>query len=145
MESSVRQHLVSIVVRILHAHHFTRCSAVASAVLTDVVERYLELLALTAAQHAHHSGRSIPNILDAVAALTELGVTAEDLLQYGLGPEASDVAKYHLMTQPDPPAAGPSKAAVAAATATRLPPLVSPAGWMPLLTLEVCFFAPPMK
>lgn len=145
MESSVRQHLVSIVVRILHAHHFTRCSAVASAVLTDVVERYLELLALTAAQHAHHSGRSIPNILDAVAALTELGVTAEDLLQYGLGPEASDVAKYHLMTQPDPPAAGPSKAAVAAATAHQATSTSVSRRLDALADLRGLFFCTPMK
>ncbi|KAG8964411.1 hypothetical protein FRC03_001812 [Tulasnella sp. 419] len=96
METSVRQHVHSVTLRTLHSHNFTRTSSQASTVLTDVVVRFIDLLALTSVQHAEHAGRRGVNVFDAVAALEDVGMGIEELMEFVEG-EGRDIARYSLV------------------------------------------------
>ncbi|KAJ6600781.1 hypothetical protein B0H10DRAFT_2441043 [Mycena sp. CBHHK59/15] len=78
--------------RSLHVAGFARSSAHASAVLTDLLARYISLLATTAAKYAQHAGRTTVTPTDALSALDDLGVGVQDLIDYM--PEAKELARY---------------------------------------------------
>ncbi|KAJ6463331.1 hypothetical protein C8R45DRAFT_1176831 [Mycena sanguinolenta] len=78
--------------RSLHAAGFSRCSGHASAVLTDLLARYIQLLASTAARYAEHAGRTTLTSTDALEALDDLGFGLQDLIDYI--PEAKDLSRY---------------------------------------------------
>ncbi|TFK99813.1 hypothetical protein BDV98DRAFT_622806 [Pterulicium gracile] len=84
MESASHKILESVTQRTLHAHNFARSSTQASLLLTDLLSRYLTLLSSTCAKYAQHSGHGASiSAYDAIAALDELGVSAEELGEYG--------------------------------------------------------------
>ncbi|KAF8200356.1 hypothetical protein BJ912DRAFT_1029788 [Pholiota molesta] len=58
MDSGAHKLLESATQRTLHAHAFSRSSSQASAVLTDLLSRYLTLLSATCAKYAQHAGRT---------------------------------------------------------------------------------------
>ncbi|KAJ7802183.1 hypothetical protein B0H14DRAFT_3781348 [Mycena olivaceomarginata] len=78
--------------RSLHAAGFSRSSTHASAVLTDLLARYMQLLANTAAKYAQHAGRTTLTTTDALEALDDLGFGLQDLIDYV--PEAKDLSRY---------------------------------------------------
>ncbi|KAF8172854.1 hypothetical protein K438DRAFT_1611370 [Mycena galopus ATCC 62051] len=78
--------------RTLHAASFSRSSTHASQVLTDLLARYIQLLASTAAKYAQHAGRTTVTSTDALEALDELGFGLQDLIDYV--PEAKDLSRY---------------------------------------------------
>ncbi|KAJ7484081.1 hypothetical protein B0H11DRAFT_1196802 [Mycena galericulata] len=78
--------------RTLHAAAFSRASTHASAVLTDLLSRYLTLLAATSAKYAQHAGRTTVTCTDALEALDDLGVGLQDLIDYI--PEAKELSRY---------------------------------------------------
>ncbi|KAJ7619404.1 hypothetical protein FB45DRAFT_930679 [Roridomyces roridus] len=78
--------------RTLHAAAFSRASTHASTVLTDLLTRYLSLLATTSAKYAQHAGRTSVTCADALEALEELGVGMGDLTEYI--PEAKELSRY---------------------------------------------------
>lgn len=82
MESGSHKLLESATHRTLHAHGFSRSSSQASLVLTDLLSRYLTLLSTTCAKYAQHAGRTSLSIRDAIGALEELGVGANELNEY---------------------------------------------------------------
>ncbi|KAG8883552.1 hypothetical protein FRB97_006399 [Tulasnella sp. 331] len=98
MDASVRQHLHAVTIRTLHAHQFTRTSSNAAHTLTDIVQRYITLLALTSKQYAEHSGRDGAgvNVHDIVAAMAELGVGVNELMEFAEGLEGKEMQKYSL-------------------------------------------------
>ncbi|EJD36206.1 hypothetical protein AURDEDRAFT_117146 [Auricularia subglabra TFB-10046 SS5] len=99
MENVVVQQVVSSCVhRTLHAHHFSRTSSQASLVLSDLLSRYMALLAGTCARYAEHAGRTNINAHDAVKALGELGVHMDELLEYG-STEGRETNRYAVQTQ----------------------------------------------
>ncbi|KAG5641226.1 hypothetical protein DXG03_005692 [Asterophora parasitica] len=79
--------------RTLHAHAFSRSSTQASLVLTDLLSRYLALLAATCAKYAQHAGRTDISVHDAVGALDEMGVGLDELNDYVAG-EGREFARY---------------------------------------------------
>lgn len=98
MDASVRQHLHAATIRTLHANQFTRTSSNAAHTLTDIVQRYITLLALTSKQYAEHSGRDGGgvNVHDVVAAMAELGVGVNELMEFAEGLEGKEMQKYSL-------------------------------------------------
>ncbi|KAL0573332.1 hypothetical protein V5O48_008630 [Marasmius crinis-equi] len=95
MDSGAHKLLESATHRTLHAHNFSRSSSQASLVLTDLVSRYLHLLASTCAKYAEHAGRRQLTAKDAALALDELGVSIEELREYG-GGEGIELNRYTL-------------------------------------------------
>ncbi|KAG8902799.1 hypothetical protein FRB99_004098 [Tulasnella sp. 403] len=97
MEPSVLQHLHSVTLRTLHAHSFNRASSVAAHVLTDILSRYLSLLAATSKAYAEHSGRDGGgvNVWDVLGALDELGVSLEELEEFSRS-EGREMSGYGL-------------------------------------------------
>ncbi|KDR78410.1 hypothetical protein GALMADRAFT_95132 [Galerina marginata CBS 339.88] len=95
MDSGAHKLLESAVQRTLHAHAFSRSSSQASSVLTDLLSRYLSLLALTTAKHAQHAGRTGLTVRDAISALDELGVGGEELSDY-CATEGKELNRYAL-------------------------------------------------
>ncbi len=91
------QFLAAVAHRTLHAHSFTRSSAQATVVLTDLLSKYLLLLAATCSNYANHSGRTVFTARDALAALEELGVTLEELHGFASG-EGKELARYATKT-----------------------------------------------
>ncbi|KAJ3997272.1 hypothetical protein F5050DRAFT_1449376 [Lentinula boryana] len=83
MDGGAQKLLESVTIRTLHAQNFSRSSTQASLVLTDLLARYLTLLTSTCAKFAEHSGRTRVTAKDAVAALDELGVSIEELHEFG--------------------------------------------------------------
>lgn len=84
-KASIVPHLHKVTLETLNAVSFNRASTSASNVLTDLLSRYLNLLAVTCSQYAQHAGRNGANLHDAVNALEELGVDVEELLDWGKG------------------------------------------------------------
>ncbi|KAJ7216192.1 hypothetical protein B0H12DRAFT_1241871 [Mycena haematopus] len=78
--------------RSLHAAGFSRCSTHASAVLTDLLARYIHLQAATAARYAEHAARTTLTSTDALEALDDLGFGLQDLINYV--PEAKELSRY---------------------------------------------------
>ncbi|KAF8901049.1 hypothetical protein CPB84DRAFT_1680169 [Gymnopilus junonius] len=95
MDSGANKLLESAVQRTLHAHAFSRASSQASAVLTDLLSRYLALLTSTCAKYAHHAGRSGLTIRDAVGAFEDLGLSVEELTEY-CATEGRELNRYAL-------------------------------------------------
>ncbi|KAJ6524477.1 hypothetical protein B0H19DRAFT_1199972 [Mycena capillaripes] len=78
--------------RSIHAAAFSRSSTHASAVLTDLLARYISLLASSAAKYAQHAGRTTVTSTDALEALDDLGFGLQDLIDYV--PEAKELSRY---------------------------------------------------
>ncbi|KAF9071027.1 hypothetical protein BDP27DRAFT_1219607 [Rhodocollybia butyracea] len=96
MDGGAQKLLESSVLRTLHAQNFSRSSVSASLVLTDLLSRYLVLLTSTCARYAEHSGRTRINVKDAVVALEELGVSIEELEEFGRI-EGGELGRYALV------------------------------------------------
>lgn len=95
MENASLKLLESAVHRTLHAHAFSRTSAQAGGVLTDLLARYLGLVTGSCARYAAHAGRTSVSVHDALGALGELGVDVEELREYA-GGEARELGRYAL-------------------------------------------------
>ena len=93
MDAKAKVALESAVHRTLHAHAFSRSSSQASLVLTDLLSRYLTLLASTCAKYAQHAGRTDLTPQDAFSALNEMGVNMEEIDEYR-STEAVELARY---------------------------------------------------
>ncbi|KAG0699219.1 hypothetical protein DFH29DRAFT_983615 [Suillus ampliporus] len=74
--------LDSVVLKILHAHNFSRTSSQASVVFANLVSRYLVLLSSVCGSYAELSGRSKVSIWDVLSSLGDLGVSLEELDEY---------------------------------------------------------------
>jgi Wiskott-Aldrich syndrome protein len=83
--------------RTLHAQGFSRSSAQASLVLTDLFSRYLTLLSSTCAKYTQHAGRTKLTARDALAALDELGVGIDELTEY-CASEGREMRRFALHT-----------------------------------------------
>lgn len=83
MDNAAQKLLESATHRTLHASNFSRSSSQASLVLTDLLSRYLALLSSTCAKYAQHAGRTKLTPMDALSALDELGVSLDELKEYG--------------------------------------------------------------
>ena len=79
MESCTHKLLETATLRTLHASSFSRSSALAANLLTDLLSRYLSLLSSTSAKYALHAGRTNLSVRDAPPALDELSFTVHDL------------------------------------------------------------------
>ncbi|KAG6838157.1 hypothetical protein C0991_001464, partial [Blastosporella zonata] len=97
MELAAAKLLESATHRTLHAHAFSRSSTQASIVLTDLLSRYLALLAGTCAKYASHAGRTGVTVHDALGALGDLGVEMDELREYA-ATEGRELARYALWT-----------------------------------------------
>ncbi|KAG6915093.1 hypothetical protein DXG01_013472 [Tephrocybe rancida] len=95
MELASAKLLESATHRTLHAHAFSRSSTQASIVLTDLLSRYLALVAGTCAKYAGHAGRTGVTVHDALGALGEMGVGLEELKEYA-GTEGRELGRYAL-------------------------------------------------
>ncbi len=83
MDNAAQKLLESATHRTLHASNFSRSSSQASLVLSDLLSRYLALLSSTCAKYAQHAGRTKLTPMDALSALDELGVSLDELKEYG--------------------------------------------------------------
>ncbi|KIN96279.1 hypothetical protein M404DRAFT_49855, partial [Pisolithus tinctorius Marx 270] len=83
----------SIVIKILHAHSFTRTSSQALSVLSNLLTRYLVLIASACGQYAELAGRSRLSASDVVACLNELGTDVDELSGY-CSTEGIDLSRY---------------------------------------------------
>jgi histone H3/H4 len=97
MENGSFKLLESATQRTLHAQNFTRTSTQASIVLTDLLSRYIALLANTCAKYASQAGRSNLTTSDAISALQEAGLSMEDLADYARS-EGREMARYTVHT-----------------------------------------------
>ncbi|KAJ4481082.1 hypothetical protein J3R30DRAFT_3656749 [Lentinula aciculospora] len=95
MDGGAQKLLESVTIRTLHAQNFSRSSTQASLVLTDLLARYLTLLTSTCAKYAEHAGRTRLTAKDTVAALDELGVSLEELHEFG-STEGVELNRYAL-------------------------------------------------
>ncbi|KAJ3838286.1 hypothetical protein EV361DRAFT_790057 [Lentinula raphanica] len=95
MDGGAQKLLESVTIRTLHAQNFSRSSTQATLVLTDLLARYLSLLTSTCAKYAEHAGRTRLTARDAVAALEELGVSVEELHEFG-SVEGVELNRYAL-------------------------------------------------
>lgn len=97
MDAATAEIIESVTQKTLHAHNFSRSSSQATHVLSDLLSRYLEVLASTCARYADHAGRTTPSSVDAIAALDELGVSVEELSEY-YECEGKEMARYIMNT-----------------------------------------------
>src|ERR1700722_18648066 len=97
MDNATHKLLESVTQKTLHAHGFSRSSSQASLALTDLLSRYLTLLALTCAKYAQHSGRPGISTWDALRALDELGYDVEELREY-CSSEGNELQRYAIHT-----------------------------------------------
>jgi histone H3/H4 len=93
MDAGAHKLLETVILKTLHAHSFTRSSSQASLALTDLLSRYLVLLATTCSQYAQHAGRLNITVRDAMCVLDELGVSMDELHEY-CGTEGDELARY---------------------------------------------------
>ncbi|EJD04905.1 uncharacterized protein FOMMEDRAFT_166651 [Fomitiporia mediterranea MF3/22] len=100
MDGSLNTTLESVTQRTLYSQNFSRSSSQASHALTDLLSRYVSLLATTCARYAEHAGRASVSVPDAMLALNELGVSVDELKDYveGEGREMS-VENYAFQTE----------------------------------------------
>ena len=82
MDGTTSGLLDSVTQRTLYAQNFNRASSQASHVLTDLLCRYISLLASTCARYADHAGRTTVAMPDAILALDELGLSVDELFEY---------------------------------------------------------------
>ncbi|KAJ7058153.1 hypothetical protein C8F01DRAFT_1149756 [Mycena amicta] len=82
MENAASKLLETSTHRTIHAAGFSRASSHATAVLTDLLARYISLAAATSAKYAQHAGRTSVTCTDALEALDEMGFSLEDLIVY---------------------------------------------------------------
>ncbi|KAG0707183.1 hypothetical protein DFH29DRAFT_897379 [Suillus ampliporus] len=85
--------LDSVILKILHAHNFSRTSSQASVVLANLVSRYLVLLSSVCGSYAELSGRSKVSIWDVLSSLGDLGVSLEELDEYCVS-EGKEIGRY---------------------------------------------------
>ncbi|EKM52593.1 uncharacterized protein PHACADRAFT_261116 [Phanerochaete carnosa HHB-10118-sp] len=97
MDAGAKKLLETATIEALHAHHFSKSSTQATNVLTDLLSRYLQVLASTCAKYAEHAGRLRLTARDAVCALDELGVGVEELNEY-CATEGKEMARYAIHT-----------------------------------------------
>lgn len=97
MDAKARVAIESAVHKTLHGHSFSRSSSQASIVLTDLLSRYLNVLASTCAKYAQHAGRTDLTARDAFCAMDELGVSMAELGEY-CGSEAAEMGRYAVNT-----------------------------------------------
>lgn len=97
MDAGTSSLLESATLKTIHAQSFSRASSRASHVLTDLLSRYISLLATTCARYAEHSGRASVSVHDAFLALDELGLSMDELVEYAEG-EAHELTRYNSVT-----------------------------------------------
>jgi histone H3/H4 len=85
--------LDSVILKVLHAHNFSRTSSQASVVLTNLVSRYLVLLSSVSGSYAELAGRSKVNMWDVLSSLGDLGMTLEELDEYSSS-EGKELGRY---------------------------------------------------
>ncbi|KAF8892036.1 hypothetical protein BD779DRAFT_1670390 [Infundibulicybe gibba] len=95
MESAVQKLLESATHRTLHANGLSRTSTQASAVLTDILSRYLTLLASTCVRYTQHAERTHSTAWDAISALEEVGISLHELAEYYTS-EGIELGRYAL-------------------------------------------------
>ncbi|KAG9312596.1 hypothetical protein JVU11DRAFT_6993 [Chiua virens] len=83
----------SVVMKILHTHSFARTSAQALSVLSNLLTRYLLLLASACGQFSELAGRSKLSAHDLVACLEELGTNLDELGEY-CSTEGVELSRY---------------------------------------------------
>ncbi|KAI0255488.1 hypothetical protein BJV78DRAFT_1119496 [Lactifluus subvellereus] len=93
MDAGAHKLIETVVLKTLHAQSFTRSSSQASLVLSDLLSRYITLLATTCSKYAQHAGRLNMTVRDAMYALDELGVSMDELHEY-CGTEGDELARY---------------------------------------------------
>lgn len=98
MDAGAKKLLETVTIQTLHANNFSRASTQATQVLTDLLSRYLTLLAATCAKYAEHAGRLRLSAQDTMEALGELGMNMEELSEYCTteGRELSRYARHSL-------------------------------------------------
>ena len=97
MDTSAKKILENVAIKTLHAQGFSRTSVQTNAVLTDLLSRYLQTVAATAAKYAEHAGRRRIMVRDAVEAFDELGTSVDELKDY-CATEGRDMARYATQT-----------------------------------------------
>ncbi|KAI0077684.1 hypothetical protein K474DRAFT_1661466 [Panus rudis PR-1116 ss-1] len=97
MDQAAKKLLETVTIETLHAHNFSRSSTQAHFVLTDLLHRYLTVLATTCARYAEHAGRLHVIPKDAVSALGDLGVDVDELSDY-CATEAREMSRYAVHT-----------------------------------------------
>lgn len=85
-------HLQHATLQLLASAGFSRCSSQATAMLAEVLQRYLALVASTAGQYASHSGRVEGNAFDIRTALYDLGTDLEDVYAWIVDGDGRNVA-----------------------------------------------------
>lgn len=93
MDAGAKKLLETATIETLHANGFSRASTQATQVLTDLLSRYLSLLAATCAKYAEHAGRLRLSARDTVSALGELGLDVQELSEY-VATEGRELARY---------------------------------------------------
>lgn len=83
----------SVVMKILHAHSFARTSAQAMSVLSNLLTRYLVLLASACGQFSELAGRSRLSVHDLGACIEELGTNLDELSEY-CNTEGIELSRY---------------------------------------------------
>ena len=83
----------AVVMKILHAHSFARTSAQAMSVLSNLLTRYLVLLASACGHLSELAGRSSLSVHDLVACLEEFGTSLDELGEYG-STEGVELSRY---------------------------------------------------
>ena len=97
MEGAVFDMLESATQKTLHAQNFNRASTQATHVLTDLLARYMSLLAATCVRNAEHAGRRSVSIFDVARSLDSMGVSVEELADFAEG-EGRDLVRYATTT-----------------------------------------------
>lgn len=97
MDAKARVVIEPAVHRILHAHGFSRSSSQASIILTDLLSRYLTLLASTCAKYGQHAGRCNLTVRDAFCAMDDLGISTTELGEF-CGLEGAEMGRYTVNT-----------------------------------------------
>ncbi|PWN87099.1 hypothetical protein FA10DRAFT_269708 [Acaromyces ingoldii] len=85
-------HLQHATLQLLASAGFSRCSSQATAMLAEILQRYLALVASTAGQYASHSGRVEGNAFDIRTALYDLGTDLEDVYSWIVDGDGRNVA-----------------------------------------------------
>ncbi|EPQ30844.1 uncharacterized protein PFL1_01742 [Pseudozyma flocculosa PF-1] len=91
-------HLSLSVLALLSSAGFSKSSSTAAHLLTEVLQRYIQLLGTTCVQHANHSGRNVVAPLDLSAALEHIlggGDPIEEVLQWAEDEGRLDFDPHH--------------------------------------------------
>ena len=83
----------AVVMKILHAHSFARTSAQAMSVLSNLLTRYLVLLASACGQFSELAGRPSLSVHDLIACLDGLGTNLDELGEY-CSTEGVELSRY---------------------------------------------------